>query len=153
MSTYPALTSLEEVIGFLNATGPDSNSNYLVYGLSVSSNSVQAYVDHANTYIGSLVPTVTSTDPRYPFAQLAALDLACMSVLVAASGGMLLGAADYKLGDLFVTKGTIGKFSFQSAVQSFQDSFTRNMVNLSTVAIGAEASLGHTVPHCRGLGR
>ena len=113
MSTYPALTSLEEVIGFLNATGPDSNSNYLVYGLSVSSNSVQAYVDHANTYIGSLVPTVTSTDPRYSFAQLAALDLACMSVLVAASGGMLLGAADYKLGDLFVTKGTIGKFSFK----------------------------------------
>ena len=110
MSTYPAFTSLEEVIGFLNATGPDSNSNYLVYGLSVSSNSVQAYVDHANTYIGSFAPSVTSTDPRYPFAQFAALDLACMSVLVAASGGMLLGAADYKLGDLFVTKGTIGKF-------------------------------------------
>ncbi len=151
-STYPALTSLEEVIGFLNATGPDSNSNYLVYGLSVSSNSVQAFVDHANTYIGSLVPTVTSTDPRYSFAQLAALDLACMSVLVAASGGMLLGAADYKLGDLFVTKGTIGKFSFQSAVQSFQDSFTRNMVNLSTVAIGAEAKLGHDIPRCKGMG-
>jgi len=29
-------------------------------------------------------------DPRCPFEQLAALDLACMSVLVAASGGMLL---------------------------------------------------------------
>ena len=75
-----------------------------------------------------------------------------MSVLVAASGGMLLGAADYKLGDLFVTKGTIGKFAFQSAVQSFQDSFTRNIVNLSTVAIGAQASLGHDVPRCRGTG-
>jgi hypothetical protein len=76
-----------------------------------------------------------------------------MSVLVAASGGMLLGAADYKLGDLFVTKGTVGKFSFQSAVQSFQDSFSRNIVNLSTVAIGTEARLGHEVPHYRGLGR
>jgi hypothetical protein len=86
-------------------------------------------------------------------AQLAALDLACMSVLVAASGGMLLGAADYKLGDLFITKGTVGKFSFQSAVQSFQDSFTRNIVNLSTVAIGAEARLGHDVPRCRGRER
>ena len=83
MSTYPAFTSLEEVIGFLNVTGPDGNGNYVVYGLSVSGNSVQAYVDHANTYIGSFVPGVTSTDPRYPFAQLAA------------SGGMLLGAADY----------------------------------------------------------
>jgi hypothetical protein len=153
LSTYPAFTSLEEVIGFLNATGPDSNSNYLVFGLSVSSNSVQAYVDHANTYVGGLVPSLTSTDPRYPFAQLAALNLACMSVLVAASGGMLLGAADYKLGDLFVTKGAVGKFSFQSAVQSFQDSFARNIVNLSTVAIGAEANLGHNVPRCRGMGR
>jgi hypothetical protein len=75
-----------------------------------------------------------------------------MSVLVAASGGMLLGAADYKLGDLFVTKGPIGKFSFQSAVQSFQESFTRNIVNLSTVAIGAQAKLGHAVPRCRGKG-
>ena len=153
LSTYPAFTSLEEVIGFLNATGPDGNSNYLVYGLSVSSNNVQAFVDHANTYIGSLVSSVTSTDPRYPFAQLAALDLACMAVLVAASGGMLLGAADYKLGDLFVTKGTVGKFAFQSAVQSFQDSFTRNIMNLSTVAIGTSARLGHEVPICRGRGR
>jgi len=76
-----------------------------------------------------------------------------MSVLVAASGGMLLGAADYKLGDLFVTKCTVGKFSFQSSVQSFQDSFTRNIVNLSTVAISAEARLGHDVPRCRGLRR
>jgi len=152
LSTYPAFTSLEEVIGFLNATGPDSNNNYLVYGLSVSGNSAQAYVDHANTYIGSLVPSVTSTDPRYSFAQLAALDLACLAVLVVASGGMLLGAADYKLGDLFVTKGAIGKFSFQSAVQSFQDSFKRNIVNLSTVAIGASARLGHEVPCCRGRG-
>ena len=153
MSTYPAFTSLEEVIGFLNVTGPDGNGNYVVYGLSVSGNSVQAYVDHANTYIGSFAPSVTSTDPRYPFAQLAALDLACMSILVAASGGMLLGGADYRLGDLFVTKATVGKFSFQSAVQSFQDSFTRNIMNLSTVAIGAKAQLGHEVPHFRRLGR
>ena len=150
--SYPAFTSLAEVITHLNATGPDSSSNYQVYGLSVSSNSVQAYVDHSNTYIGSLVPSITSTDLRYPFAQLAALDLACMSVLVSASGGMLLGAADYKLGDLFVTKGTIGKFSFQSAVQSFQDSFTRNVVNLSTVAISAEAKLARGVPRGNGTG-
>ena len=75
-----------------------------------------------------------------------------MSVLAVTSGGTLLGAADYKLGDLFVTKGTVGKFSFQSAVQSFQDSFNRNIVNLSTVAIGAQARLGYEVPHCSGRG-
>ena len=150
MSTYPAFTSLEEVIGFLNVTGPDGNGNYVVYGLSVSGNSVQAYVDHANTYIGSFVPGVTSTDPRYPFAQFAALDLACIGVLVAASGGMLLGAADYKLGDLFVTKATVGKFSFQNAVQSFQESFNRNIANLSTGAVSAQARLGNEVPQYRG---
>jgi hypothetical protein len=33
------------------------------------------------------------TDPLYLFAQLAAIDLACMGVLVASSGGMFLGAA------------------------------------------------------------
>ena len=82
MSSYPSFTLLSEVVTHLNASGPDSNGNYLVYGLTISSNSVQAFVDHANTYIGSLVPSVTSTDPRYQFAQLAA------------SGGMLLGAAD-----------------------------------------------------------
>ena len=37
---------LSEVITHLNATGPDSNGNFLVYGLYVSGNSVQAYVDH-----------------------------------------------------------------------------------------------------------
>jgi len=87
----------------LNVQGLDSTGNYAVYGLPVSQQGIQAQVDHANLYLSSLVPSLTSTDPRYSFAQLAALDLACMAVLVAASGGMLLGAADYKLGDLFVT--------------------------------------------------
>jgi len=143
----PAFITLSEVISHLNITGPDNNGNYAVFGLTISASSLQNKIDHANKYIASLVPTLSPSclDARYPFAQLAALDLACMSVLVAASGGMLLGAADYKLGDLFVTKGIIGKFAFQSAVQSFQDSFTRNIVNLSTVAIGAKARLGYEV--------
>ena len=149
-STAPAYTSFSEVMSHLNVQGPDSTGNYTVYGLPVSQQGIQAQVDHANLYISSLVSSLTSTDPRYPFAQLAALDLACMGVLVAASGGMLLGAADYKLGDLFVTKGTVGKFALQSAVQSYQDSFSRNVMNLSTVALGAEARLGREVPHYKG---
>ncbi len=149
-STLTQFTSLSDIMGHLNVQGPNSAGTYTVYGLPVSQQGIQAQVDHANLYISSLVPSVTSTDPRYPFAQLAALDLACMGVLVAASGGMLLGAADYKLGDLFVTKGTVGKFALQSAVQSFQDSFTRNVMNLSTVALGAEARLGQDVPRFRG---
>ena len=144
----PTFTTLSEVVSHLNITGPDNNGNYTVFGLTISTSCLQSQIDHANKYIASLVPTLSPgcLDPREPFAELAALDLSCMSILVAASGGMLLGAADYKLGDLFVTKGTIGKFAFQSAVQSFQDSFTRNIVNLSTVAIGAKARLGYAVP-------
>ncbi len=149
-STAPAYASVSEVMSHLNVQGPDSTGNYTVYGLPVSQQGIQAQVDHANLYLSSLVPSLTSMDPRYPFAQLAALDLACMGVLVAASGGMLLGAADYKLGDLFVTKGTVGKFAIQSAVQSYQDSFSRNVMNLSTVALGAEACLGREVPHYKG---
>ncbi len=149
-SAAPAYTSFSEVMSHLNVQGPDSSGNYTVYWLPVSQQGIQAQVNHANLYLSSLVPSLTSMDPRYPFAQLAALDLACMGVLVAASGGMLLGATDYKLGDLFVTKGTVGKFALQSAVQSFQASFTRNVMNLSTVAVAAEARLGQEVPRYRG---
>src|SRR5208283_1757945 len=106
----PAFTTLSEVISHLNITGPDSNGNYTVFVLTISTSCLQSQIDHANKYIASLVPTLSPSclDPRYPFAELAALDLSCMSILVAASGGMLLGAADYKLGDLFVTKGIVG---------------------------------------------
>jgi len=149
-STLPQFTTLSEVMGHLNVQGPDSTGNYTVYGLPVSQQGIQAQVDHANTYINSLLPNVTSTDPRYPSAQLAALDMACMDVLVAASGGMLLGAADYKLGDLFVTKGTITKFAYQTAVQNFKDDFVRNITNLSTVAIGAVARTAFSVPRYQG---
>jgi len=142
----PQYTTIAEVMAHLNVQGPDATGNYTVYGLPVSQQGIQAQVDHANTYVNSMVPNLPLNDPRYPFAQLAALDMACMGILVSASGGMLLGAADYKLGDLFVTKGTVGKFALQSAVQSYQDSFTRNITNLSTVAVGAKATLGCRVP-------
>lgn len=143
-------TTLSEVVAHLNAQGPDANSVYTVYGLPVSTGTMQAHVDYANMYISSLVQNVISTDPRYPFAALAALDLACMGVLVAASGGMLLGATDYKLGDLFVTKATVSKFAYQSAVASFQDDLNRVLMNFSTVAIGAKARLGEQVPKYKG---
>jgi hypothetical protein len=110
---------------------------------------LQTQVDHANKYIASLVPSLTgpgSIDPREPIAELAALDMACMGILVTASGGMLLGAADYKLGDLFVTKATVGKFEYQSTIESYRDSFTQNITNLSTVALGTKAVLGYMVP-------
>ena len=147
--SYPAFTSLSEAVSHLNASGPDTNGNYTVYGLPISTGSLQTQVDHANKYIASLVPSLTgpgSIDPREPSAELAALDMACIGILVTASGGMLLGAADYKLGDLFVTKATVGKFEYQSTIESYRDSFTQNITNLSTVALGTKAVLGCRVP-------
>ena len=32
--SVPAFTSISEVVSHLNATGPDTNSNYTVYGLT-----------------------------------------------------------------------------------------------------------------------
>ncbi len=145
----PAFTTLSEVVSHLNITGPDDNGNCTIFGLTISESCLQSQIDHANKYIFSLVPSLSGPgclDPREPAAELAATDLACIDILVAASGGIMLGATDYKLGDLFVTKGTIEKFALQEAVQSYQTSFNHNIVNLSTVAAGAKATLGFRVP-------
>ena len=146
----PAFTTFSEVASHLNVQGPDPTGTYTIYGLPVSQQGIQAQIDHANIYVNGLVPSLSPSDSRYPFARLAALDLACLGILVSASGGMLLGAADYKLGDLFVTKGTVGKFAIQSAVQSYRDSFSRNVMNLVTVALAAEASAAREVPQYKG---
>ncbi len=148
--TLPTFTTLSEVMAHLNVQGPDSSGTYTVYGLPVSQQGIQAQVDHANRYINSLIPGVLSGDPRYPFAMLAALDMACLGVLVAASGGMLVGATDYRLGDLSIAKAAVSTFAYKSAVQAYQDDLTRMLMNFSTVAMSAEAQLGTEIPHWRG---
>jgi hypothetical protein len=147
--SYPTFTSLAEVITHLNATGPDSNSNYLVYGLSVSSNSVQAYVDHANKYLYSIVPSLSDpTDPRYICAQLAALDLACLGVLVTVVGGSLIGAYDYALGDMHVQRAGPYATAIKIAIQGYSQSFVSNLMNVSTVVKLAHSS--RHIPHDSG---
>ena len=81
---------------------------------------------------------------------MAALNLASLRVLVAASGGMLLGAFDYRLGDLFITKATIGRVAFQNAAQGFKDDLVRMLMNFATPVIAAEASTKDEVPTYRG---
>ena len=54
MSAYPTFTSLVEVIGYLNASGPDAQNNYTFYGLPISAGSVQSRVDHANKFVFTL---------------------------------------------------------------------------------------------------
>jgi hypothetical protein len=57
---------------------------------------------------------------------------------------MLLGAFDYRLGDLFVNKATIGRVAFEDAVRSFKDDLLRILMNSATPAISAEANVRMT---------
>ena len=54
--SYQTFTTLAEVQTHLNMTGPDANSNYTVYGLTIAAASCQGHVDHANKYLSSMVP-------------------------------------------------------------------------------------------------
>ena len=150
--TYPAFTSLSEVVIHLNAIGPDGNSNYTVYGLPVSSAIVQAHVDHANKYIYSLVPDLAGdlNDPRYITAELAALDIACLSVLVSAVGGSVVGATNYSLADLNVSRAGPSAYAVKTAIDGFQRSATTNLQNVASVATSAKASAAARVPRYSG---
>ena len=140
-----------DIQSHLNASFDASGLSYTVFGLPVAQASFQAHVDYANLYVNSIVgQDLLVTDPRYNWAKMAAINLACLRILVAASGGMLLGAFDYRLGDLFITKATIGRVAFQNAAQGFKDDLVRMLMNFATPVIAAEASAKDEVPTYRG---
>jgi hypothetical protein len=148
MTTY---ISVDDVQAQLNASVDSGTLTYTVFGLPVSQASFQAHVDFANLYVNSIVGAdLTSDDPRYSWAKMAAFNLASLRVLVAASGGMLLGAFDYRLGDLYITKASISRLSFEGAVKSFQDDLVRTFMNFSSPVVAAEASAAGEVPTYRG---
>jgi hypothetical protein len=108
-------------------------------------------VDYANLYVNSIVGIdLIASDPRYGWAKVAAINLASLRVLVAASGGMLLGAFDYRLGDLYITKASIGRLAFDGAVKGFQDELSRALMNFATPVKAAEATAKDEVPTYRG---
>lgn len=135
----------------LNATYDSGSLTYTVFGLSVSQASFLAHVDFANLYVNSIVgQDLQTTDPRYNWAKMAALGLACLRVLVAATGGMLLGAFEYRLGDLMVSREPAERTALQNAVAGFKDDLVRMLMNFSTPVIAAEASAKDEVPTYRG---
>ena len=147
---YPEYTSLAEVVGYLNASGPDGNGNFTVYGLAVTADSVQAHVDHANKYLYSLVPGLNQQDPCYVNAQLAALDIACLGVLVTSVGGSLVGAYDYFLGDMRVARAGPYASAVKAAIEGYRASAVANLANVSSVVSASEASSAGNVPRYRG---
>ena len=135
----------------LNASFDASTSTYTVFGLAVGQAAFQAHVDFANLYANSIVgQNLLTTDPRYNWAKMMAINLACLRVLVAASGGMILGAFDYRLGDLYIMKSNISKFAYQSAVQRYQADLTKTLVNFATPVATADMQAAGDVPRYRG---
>jgi hypothetical protein len=139
------------VVAQLNATGPDSNNNYTVYGLTIAQTSLQAHVDFANMYITALIATVlTSADPRYPSAVQAAKDLACIRALVVSMGGSMTGAFDYFLGDLRVSRAGPYATAIKNTIAGLEDDFKRQLTNLTTVAAIADMQAQGDVPTYKG---
>jgi len=143
--------TISDIQSHLNASFDASGLSYTVFGLPVAQASFQAHVDYANLYANSIVgQDLLVTDPRYNWAKMAAINLASLRILVAASGGMLLGAFDYRLGDLYITKASIGRLAFEGAVQGFQNDLLRVLVNFALPVKAAEASAKDEVPTYRG---
>ena len=143
--------SYTDIQSQLNASYDSASLSYTVFGLPVAQASFQAHVDYANLYVNSIVgQDLLVTDPRYNWAKMAAFNLASLRILVAASGGMLLGAFDYRLGDLYITKVSIGRLAFEGAVQGFRNDLLRVLVNFALPVKAAEASAKDEVPTYRG---
>ncbi len=143
--------SYTDIQSQLNASYDSASLSYTVFGLPVAQASFQAHVDYANLYVNSIVgQDLLVTDPRYNWAKMAAFNLASLRILVAASGGMLLGAFDYRLGDLYITKASIGRLAFEGAVQGFRNDLLRVLVNFALPVKAAEASAKDEVPTYRG---
>jgi hypothetical protein len=146
-TTYVSTT---DVIAHLGITGSGGTS-YTVYGLSVLPSSLDSQVNHANTYVNALLGVdLDPSDPQYNVAKLAALDLACMSVLVVSVGGSLVGAYDYFLGDLRVARSGPYAFAVKQAIDGFHEDLLRQLVSLAPAVKAAEAAAAGEVPTYRG---
>lgn len=143
--------TISDVAAALNASYDSANNVYMVYGLQVSLASFQAHVDYANIYANAIVGVdLDESDPRYNWAKLVALNLACLRILVAASGGMLMGAFDYRIGDIDVSRATIGRLAYERAVEEYRENLLKALMNFARPAAAAEASAKDEVPTYRG---
>jgi hypothetical protein len=143
--------SATDIQSQLNASYDAASLTYTVFGLPISQPAFQAHVDFANLYVNAVVgQDLQTSDQRYSWAKMAALHLASLRIVVAASGGMLLGAFDYRLGDLYIAKASVVRFAFEHTVQALRDELLRILVNFATPAVAAEAAAKDEVPTYRG---
>ena len=143
--------TVSDVQAQLNATYDAAAHVYSVYGLNIQEASMQAHVDYANSYVNALLGVdLSSSDPKYPFAKMAALDMACMRILVVSSGGALVGAYDYFLGDLRVARAGPYAEAIERTIRGFHEDFARQTTNLVSSVVAAEATAAGEVPSYKG---
>lgn len=143
--------TVDDVQSQLNATFDASSLEYTVFGLPVSQASFQAHVDFANAYILNIIGSgVSSTASLYKTAILAALDLACIRILVVSMGGSLVGAFDYFIGDMRVARAGVYATAIKEAIDKFAADLSRQLVNLTPVAMPITVALQSEVPTYRG---
>jgi hypothetical protein len=143
--------SVSDVQAQLNMTYDAGNHVYTVYGLNITEASVNAHVDFANTYVNALLGRdLAVDDPKYNVAKLAALNLACMRVLIVSSGGAMIGAFDYFLGDLRVARAGPYAEAIERTIRGLTEDLMRQIINLTLPVKAAEASAAEEVPTYRG---
>jgi hypothetical protein len=141
----------DDVVGNLNMTFDQTTGNYTLYGLTVNAATLQAHVSFANNYVNSIIgSSIDQSDPRWLTAWFAALDIACIRLLVVSMGGSLVGAFDYFLGDLRVARAGPYKTAIDATLQGFKEDLSRQMVNLTPVAVTFDLALKGEVPTYRG---
>lgn len=144
--TFIAITDVQNE---LNAAF-DGVQTYTVYGLTIVTASMQAHVDYANNYMNGLLPNLSSSDWRYPIAKLAAVHMACLHALVISSGGSLVGAFDYFLGDLRVTRASPYGAALLRTIAELKEDVLKLMTNLSTPVMTGDVQWGAQTPTDRG---
>jgi len=143
--------SVSDVQAQLNMTYDAGNHVYTVYGLTITEASVNAHVDFANTYVNALLGRdLAVDDPKYNIAKLAALNLACMRILIVSSGGAMIGAFDYFLGDLRVARAGPYAEAIERTIRGLTEDLMRQIINLTLPVKAAEASAAEEVPTYRG---
>jgi hypothetical protein len=146
--TYIQVSDVQNALG---AAYDATSQVYTVYGLTLTAAAFQAHVSYANIYINALVGTdITSADPRYNHAVIAAIDLACFRILVVSSGGAIVGAFDYFLGDLRVSRAGPYAAAVKNAINGFLSDLTNQIINLTTPVLVGDAAAAQDVPTYEG---
>jgi hypothetical protein len=150
MSGYQFI-SIADIEAALNATFDAAKQTYKVFGLDVGLASITAHVAFANRYISNILGSgISTTDSIYQSAELAALDLACIRILVTCSGGSLIGAFDYFIGDMRIARAGAFATALKASLDGYADDLARQMVNLTPVAKLVSPSAEGEVPTYKG---